>query len=94
MTDEPHHWVQPTIDRALTDKEKHLCREIVRQCVVEVRLSQRQLMFLMDLFVLNLEDRDCMILLREAILSARKIQDEKAKGNLVTSTPKSGLLIP
>lgn len=72
-----HDYVIVSPEMNLTPKQKLLCREAARQLVQEVRLSQRQLLFLMGLLVAELEDRESMVVLNKEILNARTRLDER-----------------
>lgn len=75
-------YIRPHMEIKLTDKQRHECREIVRE-IKSFGVNQRQMLFLIDLLALELEDNDAMRRIRAAVVQTREKMPEK-----------SGLILP
>lgn len=76
-----HDYIQPNIEIKLSAKKRTECREIVKE-VRDFGISQRQLLYMIYLLSLELENREVMLALTEAIGTNRE------------KIPISGLILP
>lgn len=75
-------YIRPHMEIKLSDKQRHECREIVRE-IKNFGVNQRQLLFLIDLLALELENNDAMRRIRAAVVETRDKMGES-----------SGIIIP
>lgn len=75
-------YIKPNLEMKLTDKQKSSCREIVQE-IKKFGVNQRQLMFLLDLLVLELENMDSVRRLRGALRAEREELVEEKKSDLI-----------
>lgn len=83
-------YIKPNLEMALSDVKKKECREIVRE-IKDFGVSQRQLLFLIDLLALELENLEATKRIRESV------RGEREKMNVPDSSPpdiSGGLILP
>lgn len=81
-------YINPHLDMKLDPRKKHECREIVAE-IKRFGVSQRQLMFIIELLAMELESNDMMKAIKNIIRASREEQDEK-EGPVA----KKGLILP
>jgi len=87
-------YIKPNLEMALSDVKKKECREIVRE-IKDFGVSQRQLLFLIDLLALELEDHGSTKRIREAIRGEREKMNVTESPELSASaTTQEGLILP
>ena len=64
-TSEEVTYVQPNIDFELSKEKRQVCRDMVRE-IKEFGISQRQLLFLIQLLAMELENREVMVAVSKA----------------------------
>lgn len=69
--DENAVYVQPNIDHELPKEKRQICRDIVKE-IKEFGVSQRQLLFLIQLLAMELENREALQAISKAIGEVRK----------------------
>ena len=79
--DKDQKYITPNIEAKLPAHKRMECREIVKE-IKSFGISQRQLLYLVYLLSLEMEDRDTMIALTEAV------------GDNRDNTPISSLILP
>lgn len=76
-------YIRPHMEIKLNDKQRHECREIVRE-IKKFGVNQRQLLFLIDLLALELENNDHMRRIRSAVVETReKMNDAQSSGIII-----------
>jgi hypothetical protein len=64
-------YIQPSIELKLSKEKKEVCRQIVKE-IRNFGVSQRQLVFLIELLALEVENREVMLAIKQAVASNRE----------------------
>lgn len=68
--DDDTAYITPNIETKLSKEKRQVCRDIVRE-ITRFGVSQRQLLFVIQLLALELENREVMLSLVQAINAGR-----------------------
>lgn len=79
-------YIKPNLEMKLTDRQKNECRQIVAE-IKKFGVTQRQLIFLIDLLVLELENMDSVRRIREVLRQEREQLKDQQQVD-------SGLILP
>lgn len=72
-------YVKPSLEMKLTSVKKDECREIVRE-IKSFGVSQRQLLFIIDLLALELENNEATRAIKAAVSGSRENMEKEPAG--------------
>lgn len=86
-------YIQPNIEINLTDEKRQQCREIVKE-IKKFGVSQRQMLFLIDLMALELESLDLLREIRRAVKEQREKMNQGQISGGDSESSGTGLILP